>query len=159
MSDGRDDEALGPPGPWAEQGRRIAAAREQRGLSREEVSRRTGFSVRYLARAERGLVNPYVALGPKLVNALGVPLVDLLGPRDSPTPGRAPQPALPPPAPPEASRVPEGPAAASGGSDDRLDALSARLDALLGGVDRINERLDRLVERIEALLERRERES
>lgn len=61
----------------------LAALREKRALSLDELSRRAGVSKSMLSQIERQQANPTVAVVWRLANALGVPLSDLLGGADS----------------------------------------------------------------------------
>lgn len=56
----------------------LAALREQRALSLDELSRRAGVSKSMLSQIERQQANPTVAVVWRLANALGVPLAELL---------------------------------------------------------------------------------
>jgi transcriptional regulator with XRE-family HTH domain len=67
-----------PPRP-PRVGAALAALREQRGLSLDEVSRQAGVSKSMLSQIERGQANPTVAVVWRLATALGVPLGELLG--------------------------------------------------------------------------------
>ena len=60
-------------------GQVLAALREQRGLSLDELSRRAGVSKSMLSQIERGQANPTVAVVWRLSNALGVPIAEMLG--------------------------------------------------------------------------------
>ena len=64
----------------------LAALREQRALSLDELSRRAGVSKSMLSQIERSQANPTVAVVWRLANALGVPLAELLddAPRSEP---------------------------------------------------------------------------
>jgi transcriptional regulator with XRE-family HTH domain len=57
----------------------LAALRQQRSLSLDELSRQAGVSKSMLSQIERGQANPTVAVVWRLATALGVPLGDLLG--------------------------------------------------------------------------------
>ena len=57
----------------------LAALREQRGLSLDEVSRQAGVSKSMLSQIERGQANPTVAVVWRLATAFGVPLGELFG--------------------------------------------------------------------------------
>jgi XRE family aerobic/anaerobic benzoate catabolism transcriptional regulator len=59
-------------------GRRVREAREQRGMSRKELSRSAEVSERYLAQLEAGEGNASVILLRRVGGALGVRLTDLL---------------------------------------------------------------------------------
>ena len=61
----------------------LAALREQRALSLDELSRRAGVSKSMLSQIERQQANPTVAVVWRLANALGVPLGQLLGGADA----------------------------------------------------------------------------
>lgn len=72
-------------------GRRIAARRNQQGLSQGTVSRRSGLDPSYLSRIENGKVHPTVRTAMRIADALRISLEDLLGPsppsrRDRPCP-------------------------------------------------------------------------
>jgi transcriptional regulator with XRE-family HTH domain len=60
-------------------GTTLAALRQQRGLSLDELSRQAGVSKSMLSQIERGQANPTVAVVWRLASALGVPLAELLG--------------------------------------------------------------------------------
>jgi transcriptional regulator with XRE-family HTH domain len=60
-------------------GTALAALRQQRGLSLDELSRQAGVSKSMLSQIERGQANPTVAVVWRLATALGVALGDLLG--------------------------------------------------------------------------------
>jgi transcriptional regulator with XRE-family HTH domain len=57
----------------------LAALRQQRGLSLDELSRQAGVSKSMLSQIERAQANPTVAVVWRLATALGVPLGELLG--------------------------------------------------------------------------------
>ena len=57
----------------------LAALRQARSLSLDELSRMAGVSKSMLSQIERAQANPTVAVVWRLANALGVPLGDLLG--------------------------------------------------------------------------------
>lgn len=72
------------PGEPPAVGRTLAALRQSRALSLDELSRRAGVSKSMLSQIERNQANPTVAVVWRLANALGVPLAQLLGtPQDS----------------------------------------------------------------------------
>ena len=77
-----------PPAP-PRVGDALAALREQRALSLDELSRRAGVSKSMLSQIERAQSNPTVAVVWRLATALGVPLAALLG-----EPARAAAPAI-----------------------------------------------------------------
>lgn len=56
----------------------LAALRQQRALSLDELSRRAGVSKSMLSQIERAQANPTVAVVWRLANALGVPISELL---------------------------------------------------------------------------------
>lgn len=60
-------------------GAALAALRQQRGLSLDELSRLAGVSKSMLSQIERNQANPTVAVVWRLASALGVALGDLLG--------------------------------------------------------------------------------
>jgi XRE family transcriptional regulator, regulator of sulfur utilization len=60
-------------------GAALAALRQQRSLSLDEVSRQAGVSKSMLSQIERGQANPTVAVVWRLATAFGVPLGELLG--------------------------------------------------------------------------------
>ena len=68
-----------PPPQPPQVGAALAALREQRGLSLDEVSRQAGVSKSMLSQIERGQANPTVAVVWRLATALGVAVGDLLG--------------------------------------------------------------------------------
>jgi XRE family transcriptional regulator, regulator of sulfur utilization len=74
-----------PPSRPPRVGAALAALREQRGLSLDEVSRQAGVSKSMLSQIERGQANPTVAVVWRLATAFGVPLGELLG-DDKPAP-------------------------------------------------------------------------
>ena len=57
----------------------LAALRQARALSLDELSRKAGVSKSMLSQIERAQANPTVAVVWRLANALGVPIADLLG--------------------------------------------------------------------------------
>lgn len=59
-------------------GETLAALRQQRGLSLDELSRTAGVSKSMLSQIERAQANPTVAVVWRLANALGVGMADLL---------------------------------------------------------------------------------
>jgi len=68
-------------------GQTLAALRQQRSLSLDELSRQAGVSKSMLSQIERNQANPTVAVVWRLANALGVPLTELLaggGPQEAP---------------------------------------------------------------------------
>ena len=72
-------------------GKRIAARRNQQGLSQGIVSRRSGLDPSYLSRIENEKVHPTVRTAMRIADALRISLEDLLGPsppsrRDRPCP-------------------------------------------------------------------------
>lgn len=70
------------PAPSAEPpriGETLAQLREARALSLDALSRMAGVSKSMLSQIERAQANPTVAVVWRLANALGVPMVELLG--------------------------------------------------------------------------------
>jgi transcriptional regulator with XRE-family HTH domain len=65
-------------------GETLAALRQDRALSLDELSRQAGVSKSMLSQIERNQANPTVAVVWRLANALGVPMAELLG-ADKPT--------------------------------------------------------------------------
>jgi len=65
-------------------GETLAALRQARALSLDELSRQAGVSKSMLSQIERNQANPTVAVVWRLANALGVPLAELLGGADKP---------------------------------------------------------------------------
>ena len=61
-------------------GKRIAARRNQQGLSQGTVSRRSGLDPSYLSRIENSKVHPTVRTAMRIADALRISLEDLLGP-------------------------------------------------------------------------------
>ena len=59
-------------------GRRIRAARDERGLTQEAVAGKVGISRGYLARVETGRHEPSLSMLAKLAKALGVKPGELL---------------------------------------------------------------------------------
>ena len=59
-------------------GRRVKAAREQRGLSQEALASKAGISRGYLARLEIGRHEPSLTMLETLAKALKVKLADLV---------------------------------------------------------------------------------
>ncbi|MFZ2987922.1 helix-turn-helix domain-containing protein [Ideonella sp.] len=59
-------------------GQTLAALRQSRALSMDELSRQAGVSKSMLSQIERNQANPTVAVVWRLANALGVPLAELL---------------------------------------------------------------------------------
>jgi len=72
-----------PPEP-PRVGETLAALRQTRALSLDELSRQAGVSKSMLSQIERNQANPTVAVVWRLANALGVPLAELLGGADKP---------------------------------------------------------------------------
>ncbi|HSI60159.1 MAG TPA: XRE family transcriptional regulator [Ideonella sp.] len=72
-----------PPEP-PRVGETLAALRQARALSLDELSRQAGVSKSMLSQIERNQANPTVAVVWRLANALGVPLAELLGGSDKP---------------------------------------------------------------------------
>jgi transcriptional regulator with XRE-family HTH domain len=68
-------------------GERLAALRQQEGLSLDELSRQAGVSKSMLSQIERAQANPTVAVVWRLANALGVGVGDLLGDPRASAPG------------------------------------------------------------------------
>jgi transcriptional regulator with XRE-family HTH domain len=68
-------------------GERLAALRQQEGLSLDVLSRKAGVSKSMLSQIERGQANPTVAVVWRLANALGVGVGDLLGDPRAGAPG------------------------------------------------------------------------
>ena len=60
-------------------GRRLAAARMERGLSQASVARLAGIAPAYLSRIENGKVHPTLRTAARVATALRVSLDDLLG--------------------------------------------------------------------------------
>lgn len=60
-------------------GETLAALRQARSLSLDELSRQAGVSKSMLSQIERNQANPTVAVVWRLANALGVPMAELLG--------------------------------------------------------------------------------
>jgi len=76
----------------------LAALRQERALSLDELSRLAGVSKSMLSQIERAQANPTVAVVWRLANALGVPIGDLLAtaaPRTAPVVTLVPQHATP----------------------------------------------------------------
>ena len=67
-----------PPAESPRVGDTLAALRQKRALSLDELSRLAGVSKSMLSQIERAQANPTVAVVWRLANALGVPLADLL---------------------------------------------------------------------------------
>jgi transcriptional regulator with XRE-family HTH domain len=61
-------------------GRNVRRIRNERGLSQEQLSERSGFTQQYLSGLERGHRNPTVVTLFELAQALGVEPVDLIKP-------------------------------------------------------------------------------
>jgi len=66
----------------AAMGRRVRDARERRGMARKVLSQDAGVSERYLAQLEAGAGNASVLLLRNVARALGMPLTELLDPRE-----------------------------------------------------------------------------
>lgn len=66
-------------------GETLAALRQDRALSLDELSRQAGVSKSMLSQIERNQANPTVAVVWRLANALGVPMAELLGGGDKPS--------------------------------------------------------------------------
>jgi XRE family aerobic/anaerobic benzoate catabolism transcriptional regulator len=64
-------------------GRQVREARERRGMARKVLSQNAGVSERYLAQLEAGEGNASVLLLRSVARALGMPLTDLLEPREN----------------------------------------------------------------------------
>ncbi len=64
-------------------GRQVREARERRAMARKAVSQSAGVSERYLAQLEAGEGNASVLLLRNVARALGLPLTELLDPRES----------------------------------------------------------------------------
>lgn len=73
-------------------GRRLAAARLQRGLSQGSIARRAGLAPSYLSRIETGKIHPTFATVMRIASALKVPLQELTGPVDASQHDRGPCP-------------------------------------------------------------------
>lgn len=73
-----------PPEP-PRVGETLAALRQDRALSLDELSRQAGVSKSMLSQIERNQANPTVAVVWRLANALGVPMAELLGNADKPS--------------------------------------------------------------------------
>jgi len=67
----------------AAMGRHVREARERRGMARKAISHVAGVSERYLAQLEAGEGNASVLLLRNVARALGMPLTELLDPRDN----------------------------------------------------------------------------
>jgi len=67
----------------AAMGRHVREARERRGLARKAISHVAGVSERYLAQLEAGEGNASVLLLRNVARALGMPLTELLEPREN----------------------------------------------------------------------------
>jgi len=67
-----------PKPPLPGRGRRIAEAREQRGLTQEQLAERVGVSRSTIARIETGAATPGLDVGLTLARELGVPAEKLL---------------------------------------------------------------------------------
>jgi XRE family transcriptional regulator, regulator of sulfur utilization len=70
----RDQQSLQPPSVGAA----LAALRQQRGLSLDELSRQSGVSKSMLSQIERNQTNPTIAIVWRLANALGVEMGELI---------------------------------------------------------------------------------
>jgi len=67
----------------ASMGRTVRELRERRGMARKALSQGAGVSERYLAQLEAGEGNASVLLLRNVARALGVPLTDIVSPRES----------------------------------------------------------------------------
>jgi transcriptional regulator with XRE-family HTH domain len=67
-----------PPQDPPQVGARLAALRQRRGQSLDELSRQAGVSKSMLSQIERNQANPTVAVVWRLAAALGVTVADLL---------------------------------------------------------------------------------
>jgi XRE family aerobic/anaerobic benzoate catabolism transcriptional regulator len=67
----------------AAMGRQVREARERRGMARKALSQAAGVSERYLAQLEAGEGNASVLLLRSVARALGLPVTELLDPRES----------------------------------------------------------------------------
>jgi XRE family aerobic/anaerobic benzoate catabolism transcriptional regulator len=65
-------------------GRQVRAARERRGMARKVLSQQAGVSERYLAQLEAGEGNASVLLLRSVARALGMPMTELIDPRENP---------------------------------------------------------------------------
>lgn len=59
-------------------GRNVKAARQQAGLSQEQLAERSGFSQQYLSGLERGHRNPTIVSLYEIAQALGTTPIELL---------------------------------------------------------------------------------
>ena len=55
----------------------IKEAREQKGLTQEEVAKKAGISPNYYAKIERGTINTSIEKANKIAKALGVKVSDI----------------------------------------------------------------------------------
>jgi transcriptional regulator with XRE-family HTH domain len=69
-------------------GRNVRLFREERGLTQEQLSERSGFSQQYISTLEVGRRNPTVITVYELAQALGVDFLDLVSPRRADRSGR-----------------------------------------------------------------------
>ncbi|WP_349362123.1 pyridoxamine 5'-phosphate oxidase family protein [Streptomyces sp. H27-C3] len=75
----RGDADPGPPFTGSDIGRRVAARREQLGLTREEVAERAGSAPGYLQYLEERSANPGIGFLLRLANALQTTVAELSG--------------------------------------------------------------------------------
>jgi transcriptional regulator with XRE-family HTH domain len=61
-------------------GRRLAAARLQRGLAQGDVAQRCGLAASYLSRIENGRIQPAFRTVMQIVGALGADMSEIIGP-------------------------------------------------------------------------------
>lgn len=61
-------------------GRHLRQLRLQRKLSQERLAERAGLSYKFIGEIERGVANPTVVTLARLADALGVDIVEVLGP-------------------------------------------------------------------------------
>lgn len=72
-----------PKPPVLGRGRRIAEAREQRGLTQEQLAERVGVSRSTIARIETGAATPGLDVGLALAHELGEPVETLFSRSDA----------------------------------------------------------------------------
>jgi transcriptional regulator with XRE-family HTH domain len=78
MSQSGSDEMT--PEASAHVGRRLAAARLQRGLAQGDVAQRCGLAASYLSRIENGKIQPAFRTVMQIVGVLGADMSEIVGP-------------------------------------------------------------------------------
>jgi transcriptional regulator with XRE-family HTH domain len=76
-------------------GRRLAAARQERGLTQASVAASAGLAPSYLSRIENGRVQPTLPTLTRIVQVMGLDPVEVFGPRGSQAGSKGPCPVTP----------------------------------------------------------------